>query len=308
MPQVSVIIITRNRPKMVRECLERLGIQTLPPDEIIVVDSSTGEDTQAVLDSYPEVVRLRIPDGRHNMPQARNLGIAHARGEILAFLDDDSMAQPEWLERLVEPYDDPSVGGVGGRLIDAMEEARATPEDPRIGVLRPDGLQRANFVRDPGRPVEVDFVRGCNMSFRRAALIHIGGFDRRYIGSNVGEETDVCLRVKKAGWKMVFQPTAVVHHLAAPREGFDREATDVEPLPLLWLAHNRSYLLFKNFGLDYRTIKHVLFGIQWAFFRSLLQKPGWVNARSAILYALGAWWGLADSLVRRLRRGARFEG
>jgi glycosyltransferase involved in cell wall biosynthesis len=132
----SVIIITRNRPQMVRDCLEHLRRQTVAPDEVIVVDSSTGEDTQAVLDGYPEVVRLRIPDGRNNMPQARNLGIAHAHGEIIAFLDDDSMAQPDWLRCLLEPYADPTVGGVGGRVIDALEQSRATPDNPRIGVLQ----------------------------------------------------------------------------------------------------------------------------------------------------------------------------
>lgn len=300
---VSVIIVTRNRPQMVRDCLDHLRRQTRPPDEVVIVDSSTGKDTQAVLDDYPEVVRLRIPDGRNNMPQARNVGIAHAQGEIIAFLDDDSMAQPDWLRYLLEPYADPAVGGVGGRVIDALEQARATSDDPRVGTIQRNGKMTTNFILDTGRPVEVDHVRGCNMSFRRVALERIGGFDVRYIGSNVCEETDVCLSVKRAGRKMVYQPAAVVDHLAAPREGMSRNHFLVEPRPVLWSAHNRAYLLFKNFGYNYWTIKHVLGGMQLLFFSLFLREPSWARAQAAAMYALGAWWGLADSLALRLRRG-----
>jgi GT2 family glycosyltransferase len=298
--KVSVIIITRNRPPMVRDCLAHLEQQTVAPDEVIVVDSSTGEDTQAVLDAYPDVVRLRIPNGRNNMPQARNLGIAHAHSEVLAFLDDDSMAQPDWLRCLLEPYTDPAVGGVGGRVIDALEQSRARPDDPRIGVLQRDGKMTTNFILDPGRPVEVDHVRGCNMSFRRVTLARIGGFDRGYIGSNTCEELDVCLRIKRAGCKLVFQPLAVVKHLAAPREGMTRGLDMIEPRPVLWDAHNRAYLLFKNFGYNYWTAKNILGGRQLLFLKLLLREPSWRRARAAVLYGVGAWWGLADSIVRRV--------
>lgn len=298
---VTVIIITRNRPQMVCDCLEHLRRQTRLPDEIIVVDSSTGEETQAVLDDYPEVVRLRIPDGRNNMPQARNLGIAHAHGEIIGFLDDDSMAQPEWLHCLLEPYADSSVGGVGGRVIDALEQARTSPDDPRIGIVLRDGTVTANFILNPGHPVQVDHVRGCNMSFRRAALECIGGFDLRYIGSNVGEETDVCLGIKRAGWELMYQASAVVDHMAAPREGMSRDPRMIEPRPVLWNAHNRAYLFFKHFGYNYWTTKHILGGMPLVFVGLLLQAPSKARATAALLHLVGTWWGLGDSLLTRWR-------
>jgi GT2 family glycosyltransferase len=176
-----------------------------------------------------------------------------------------------------------------------------TPDDPRIGVIQRDGKMTTNFILDPGRPVEVDHVRGCNMSFRHVTLERIGGFDSRYIGSNVGEETDVCLRIRQSGWKLVYQPLAVVEHLAAPREGMSRDLFMLEPRSVLWSAHNRAYLFFKNFGYDYRTTKHILGGMQLLFVKLLLQEPSWARARAAGLYAVGAWWGLADSVASRLR-------
>lgn len=297
---VSIIIITRNRPHMVRDCLEHLRQQTVAPDEVIVVDSSSNDATQSVLDEYPEVRRLRILNARNNRPQAYSLGVANARSVIIAFLDDDSMAQPDWLRCLLEPYADPSVGGVGGRVIDALEQSRARPDDPRIGVIQPDGKMTTNFILDPGRPVEVDHMRGCNMSFRRAALERIGEFDSRYIGNNLCVETDVCLRIKQAGWKLIYQPSAVVNHLAAPREEMTRGLGRIEPRAVLWDAHNRAYLLFKNFGYNYWTAKNILGGRQLLFLKLLLREPSWRRARAAVLYGVGAWWGLADSIVRRV--------
>lgn len=304
---VTVVIVTRNRPQMVRQCLEHLGRQTLPADEIIVVDSSTGEDTQVVLDCFPEAKSLRIPNGRNNRPQAKNLAIEHALGEIVAFLDDDSMVRQDWLAHLVAPYIDSVVGGVGGRVIDVLEQARARPGDPRVGVLGADGKATTNFGLDTGRMVEVDHLRGCNMSFRRRALVHVGGFDPKCLGSNVGEEADLCLRIKCAGWTILYQPQSVVDHLAAPREDMHRatgtnESFLLEPWPILWSAHNRSYLLFKNFGYNHKTARHVLGGMQILFIRLLLAEPSWARLRAAILYGLGSWWGLIDSISVRLRR------
>ncbi len=309
-PSASVIIITRNRPQMVRDCLDHLMLQTRPPDEIIVVDSSTGEETQAVLQDYPQIVRLRIPDGRRNMPQARNLGIGRAQGEIIAFLDDDSMAEPDWLGHLLAPYADPTVGGVGGRIIDALETARANPADGRIGVCHKDGFTTTNFASDPGSVVEVNHVRGCNMSFRRAALAKIGGFDPRYIGSNVCEETDVCLGVTLAGWKLLYQPSALVNHLAAPREDLVRgqgrkEAVLTSPRAAMWSAHNRGYLLFKHFGVNRASARHMLGGMPLLYIRLFFESPSRMTFGAMCAYVAGAWWGVTEGAAYRLRSSVR---
>ena len=300
---VSVVIITRNRPQMLHACLEHLLQQAYRPFEVVVVDSSSNEQSQAVLEEFPVVKRVRIPDGRNNMPEARNQGIARVCGGVIAFLDDDSLARPDWLHHLVKPYSNPAVGGVGGRVVDALEQARATPDDPRVGAIERGGKMTTNFILDTDHPVEVDHVRGCNMSFRCAALEEIGGFDPRYLGSNVCEETDVCVRVKQAGWKLIYEPSAVVDHQAAPREDIVRGTGHmIDPRSVLWSAHNRAYLFFKTFGCNYWTAKHILGGMQLLYVSLLTGDPSWARLRAAVLYAVGAWWGLADSLIVREHR------
>jgi GT2 family glycosyltransferase len=136
-------------------------------------------------------------------------------------------------------------------------------------------------------------------------LEHIRGFDARFIGSNVCEETDVCLRIKQSGSKLIFQPSAVVDHMAAPREGMTRGRVEKDPKRAFWGAHNRAYLFFKNFGVNYWSVKHILGGRQLLFIKALIAEPSWVRVKSTVLYAIGAWWGLADSVVQsvRLARG-----
>src|SRR2546430_16558879 len=115
---VSVIIITRNRPALLQHCLAHVLAQPYPHKQIIVVDSSSNDESEQVVAQYPQVISVRLHGQRNNMPQARNEGIAVASGEIIAFVDDDAMAEPGWLDTLVDTYRDETIGGVGGRIIE----------------------------------------------------------------------------------------------------------------------------------------------------------------------------------------------
>src|SRR6266566_4043503 len=103
---VSIIIITYNRPFLLKHCVERVLAQPYPRKEIIVVDSSSNDESERVVAQYPEVISVRLRDQLNNMPQARNEGIAVSSGEIIAFIDDDTMVQPGWLDSLVDTYRD----------------------------------------------------------------------------------------------------------------------------------------------------------------------------------------------------------
>ena len=100
-PTVSIIIITRNRPALLQHCLEHVLAQPYPHKEIIVVDSSSDDESEQVVAQYPEVLSVRLYGQHNNRPQAKNAGLAVSSGEIIAFVDDDTMVQPGWLDALL---------------------------------------------------------------------------------------------------------------------------------------------------------------------------------------------------------------
>jgi GT2 family glycosyltransferase len=215
-PTASVVVITLSRPDFLAKCLRHIEAQTVAPKEVIVVDASPDESTyNLVVGEFPTVRYIRNPLGPGTMGASRNLGLAASTGDVVVFVDDDAYADDRWLELLLEPYADPGVGGVGGRASRdiAGEEHFGVDE---IGLLRPDGTLTGNFAADPGHIVEVDHFLGANMSYRRSVLEGLGGIRDGYPGTCLREDTDLSLRVKLSGWKLVYVPDAWVLHVAAP--------------------------------------------------------------------------------------------
>lgn len=243
--RVSVIVITLNRPDCVRRCLECLQAQVPPPDEILVVDASTDDRTTHVVAEFTGVQYLRNPDGFGRMTTSRNLGIKRANGDILAFVDDDAFAHPGWLAALRAAFQDPQVGAVGGRALNHRPD-EGTRGVEQVGQLLPSGVLTGNFAADPGRTIEVHHVMGCNMAYRREVVAQLGGFREDYTGiSGLREDTDMCLRVRQLGYRILFVPGACVDHVGAPQavgRRFDtRYAFAAE--------RNHLILLIRNFGL-----------------------------------------------------------
>ncbi len=251
-PFVSIIIITRNRASLLRHCIERVLGQPYPHKEIVVVDSSSNDESEQIVAQHPEVISVRIHGQRNNMPQARNEGIAASSGDIVAFLDDDSMAYPGWLEALLNAYRDETVGAAGGRVISTPEPyCNEVWGQPYLSVS-PSGRVKGKGVGLVSmNQVEVDHLVGCNMSFRREALEQVGGFDPNYTLTNLREETDLCVRVKMAGWRIMFVPTmAVVHFSTRARSPFAWS----RPYILFSGGRNSMYFAIKHFGFNPRTL------------------------------------------------------
>src|SRR5438132_919867 len=214
-PFVSIIIITRNRPFLLRHCIERVLSQPYADKEIIVVDSSSNDESEEVVAQHPEVISVRLRRQRNNRPQAYNEGIAASSGNIIAFVDDDAMVQPDWLESLIEAYHDETVGGVGGRVIEIPSPHCDLVTGPPRMFVKPSGRV---IGKDWGlfstEKVEVDHLAGGNMSFRREVLEQVGGLDPNYTLANLRVETDLCVRVKMAGWRIMFVPAMAVVHFS----------------------------------------------------------------------------------------------
>lgn len=227
--RISLVIPTVDRPEALYNLLRHLEHQTRRPDEIVVVDQSAQPDprVEAYSITHPRVRYHRIPE--RGLPNARNVGVRLASGDVILFLDDDSIPDPGLVQSHAEAYDDPKVDGAGGRVTGGYDAPSGA-----VGEFRAlDGAVLRNF--GGGRAGEVDHLPGGNMSFRRRVFERVGGFDVAYGGAAVGEETDFCLRARRAGFRLVFEPRAAVEHLHLSAGGcreprFERW--------LFWHAHN----------------------------------------------------------------------
>lgn len=213
---VSVVIATFCRPDVLRTCLEHLQRQTESPREIVVVDASPDEATRQVVANFPTVRYARNDAGRGTLPLSRRIGVEETSGTVIAFLDDDAFADPDWLFELAGTYA-PGVGGVGGRARNDQPGEETLGRD-KIGRFCDDGTLTGFFGADPGQTIQVDHVIGCNMSFRRKALEESGGVPTWPAGvSGVREDLLLSLRVRAAGWTLLFNPRAAVLHVGAPQ-------------------------------------------------------------------------------------------
>jgi GT2 family glycosyltransferase len=254
LPTVSVVVITYERPDFVERCLDHLAAQTVAPREVLVIDSSLGTATgELVTTRYPSVDYLATAEGRGAMATARNIGYRRSSGEIVSFIDDDAFAEPTWIERLARHFDDPTVGAVGGRQIRDQPGELAEGVD-RIGRLNPDGTLDGYFAADPGAVIEVDHLLGANMSYRRTVLDELGGIRDGYHGTCVREETDLCLRVSHAGYRLLFDPDAVVEHVAAPYAKGRRFDLRYQ----YWAQKNHCIVLIRNFGPTHSLVRRYL--------------------------------------------------
>lgn len=208
----AVVVVTYNRPDYVRTCLEHLQRQTLPASEIVVVDASPHRLTESVVSRFPGVRYLRNELGRGFMATSRAIGVDATTGDIVVFVDDDAYAEPDWLDHLLAPYSDEQVGAVGGRADNGRPEELTQGLD-QIGRLLPNGSLTGNFASDPGQPVAVEHLIGANMSYRRSALEAIGGIHDHWPGTSLREDSDTGLRMVRAGYRVLYEPRAVVFHV-----------------------------------------------------------------------------------------------
>ena len=208
----SLVIPSLNRDGFLLETVQSFLDLRHPQWEILVVDQSD-EKSRSLLElavandclSYYHV-------SEKGLPNARNLGIEKASGDIVAFVDDDVIPGPEFLTAHLQAYRDETIGGISGRIIDPAEHPKRFPKPNQIGRVRTiDGRLKRNFHGIA--EADVEHARGCNMSFRRHLLGEIGGFDVRYGGTSVFEDADTTAQIRQLGYRMRFCPQAVVTHL-----------------------------------------------------------------------------------------------
>jgi glycogen(starch) synthase len=203
----SIIIVTVNRADSLDRTLTSLNQLRYDHFEVLVVNGPSSDHTAQVIARYAHKLRAYQTD-QANISVSRNIGLAHARGDIAIFIDDDAVPEPDWLEALLQPYADPNVATVGGFIRDAFGfdyQARYTVCD-RFGDAR-QFAGADEFTLDGESFLS---LTGTNFSARREALLAIGGFDEEYIWFL--DETDVNLRMHDRGLKFAVAAGAEIHH------------------------------------------------------------------------------------------------
>ena len=216
---ISVILCTFNRCRLLQAALESAVASRMPPGtgwEVLVVDNNSKDQTREVVEDfsrrYPGRFRYLF-EGRPGKSYALNTGIAAAKGDVLAFMDDDVTVDPEWLQSLVEPLRGGKLAGTGGRVV------------PRWTTDPPAWLASAGWtisgplvsfdLGDQGGTLEESPV-GTNMAFPRRAFEQYGGF-RVDLGPSPhneirNEDSEFARRLLRAGERLCYVPAAVVYH------------------------------------------------------------------------------------------------
>lgn len=197
-PTISVVVCTYNGKRTIRDCMEGLKRVDYPNFEVIVVNDGSTDGTEEIPKEYGFKV-ISIPNG--GLSNARNVGMRAAKGEIVAYIDDDAIPDPQWLTYLAVTFQSTNHAGVGG------------PNIPPVD----DGAIAECVANAPGGPIhvlltdtEAEHIPGCNMAFRKSALEAIGGFDTQF--RIAGDDVDLCWRIQKQGWTLGFNPAAMVWH------------------------------------------------------------------------------------------------
>jgi glycosyltransferase involved in cell wall biosynthesis len=257
-PLITVVIPTYGREEALRDSIVDVLNQDYANYEVLVVDQSPTHkpEIQAYLEEVAAAGKIKwFRLNWASLPGARNYAIRRSSGDVILFIDDDVKLKPGFLAAHAKNYiQNPEVGAVAGRVFDRMKLGDSGGK-LEIEYLPPEAM-------DPGiawyhidlvhtiKPQQVLTARGCNMSFRREIFTKYGlRFDERFRGSAVREESDFCLRFRKTGYKIWYDPEADLIHLGEETGG----CHDISTRSLQYqftFYHNHFLLGLKNLNLS----------------------------------------------------------
>jgi hypothetical protein len=207
---VSIVINTLNRAHLLGRTLHSFAFLDYDPFEVIVVNGPSTDGTQELLEQHRDRIKIgRCPEA--NLAKSRNIGIAMAAGEFVAFIDDDALPEPEWLWQAIEGFDSDDVAATGGKVFDH------TGYDYQYQYSTSNRLGNGKWKLTEPSPeccfpysFEFPYLQGTNTIFRKRHLLEVGGFDEEF--AYYLDETEVCLRLVDAGYIVRQLDKAYVHH------------------------------------------------------------------------------------------------
>jgi GT2 family glycosyltransferase len=294
----DLVICTRNRPDDVARCLESVLVQTQVPTCTTIVDSSDSDATKRVVDDFA----ARWPAGHTIVHVASTPGLVHQRvvgmhsttQPIVHYVDDDTVLEPEYIEGIRTTFaldTKNELGGVGGFVTDQPEHRYRRVDEwlgldsHREGVVLPSG-RNVRIYTEPLSDIDVDWVPGCAMSYRRAVL-EAEPPDERVGRNRNGEDVQLSYRVRQR-WRLVVTPRARIAHITS-----DVERRSVEQLTTVELVSRWERVDARTGVLDKR-----------AFWVSAFGQLGWYGAKAAVTMSPERF-GIARATWRGMREIAR---
>ena len=219
-PSLSMVIVSYNTVDLLRDCLLSVRPQLGPQDEVIVVDNDSADGSAAMVAAEHPTVVLVASRENLGFGRANNRGFSLAKGDLVWMLNPDTRLTAGALEAAVAfMLQNPVVGMAGTALINPDGSPQAAVEQGYPG-------QRYAGSALGTLPGEIAWVMGASILARREVLARVGGFDERFF--LYGEETDLCLRVRQAGWPIGFIESAVVMHYGGESERLHPAASVIE--------------------------------------------------------------------------------
>ena len=257
---VSVIIVNWNGSRLLGPCLDSLRAQRTLPVEVIVVDNGSTDESLAMLRAmrWP-LLKIVALDRNTGFAGGNNAGLAVARGEVAALLNNDTVVDPCWIAEAAPLFRDETVGMVACKTLCMDDAARI---DKTGHLIYPDGLNRGKGTGMADGPAfdtvaEALWPDGGGGFYRLSMLREIGFLDEDFF--LYGEDADLGMRARWAGYRCLFQPASrLFHHRSASLGRFS-------PLKAYYVERNRIWVLVKNFPVSYIILSPLYSMLRYMF-------------------------------------------
>jgi GT2 family glycosyltransferase len=286
--RVSIVIPTWNGFHLLEDALASLRRQTLQGAEIVVVDNGSTDGTIELVGlRYPEAKLIEMGANR-GFAAAVNAGIRESTGDVVVLMNNDTVAEPEWLEALVKSIEESAdIGSCASRMLIAGSPGRIDSAGDRLGLFA-SAIGHGEFDGPMfSKQREVLTASAGAAAYRRSALNQVGLFDERFFA--YFEDVDLGLRLRLAGFRCVYVPDARIHHVGSAT------ARKAPELKFFLLMRNSLFIFFQ-----YSPPERLLWApavLAWPFIRAMIDR----QPPSAAFRCLGAFLRDLPAVVRRRR-------
>jgi GT2 family glycosyltransferase len=291
-PRVSVIIPSWNGAVLLASALESLNRQTFVDFEVVVVDNGSSDGTVEMLGRAHPAARLVELGENRGFAAAVNSGISAALGDIIVLMNNDTEAEPGWLEALVRAIDEsPRAGSIASRMLAFSDPGRIDSAGVQFGLYASQIGEGAPDGAWFDEPREVFAACAGAAAYRRRALDEVGGFDERYFA--YFEDVDIGARLQLAGWRCMYAPGAVIRHHGSA-------TSNRVPGRKFYLLMRNSLILFFQYA-PRRRLVWAPAVLLWPFVRAVLD-------RQPLLLAWKAVYDFTEQLPAVLSRRRALRG